>query len=72
MCLVLILFYIMFVFQTCGPLWAQLCGSLYFYPGVCAEVSPQFTLQSAFSPAAQSMNALLCLLYESLLFTLKG
>ncbi|XP_077099162.1 integrin alpha-2 [Siphateles boraxobius] len=41
-------------FMTCGPLWAQLCGSLYFYPGICAEVSPQFTLQSVFSPAIQT------------------
>uniref|UniRef100_A0A8C1IPS5 Integrin subunit alpha 2 n=1 Tax=Cyprinus carpio TaxID=7962 RepID=A0A8C1IPS5_CYPCA len=40
--------------MTCGPLWAQRCGSQYFYPGVCAEVSPQFTLQPAFSPAIQS------------------
>uniref|UniRef100_A0A8C1WGB3 Integrin subunit alpha 2 n=1 Tax=Cyprinus carpio TaxID=7962 RepID=A0A8C1WGB3_CYPCA len=46
-------------FMTCGPLWAQLCGSLYFYPGVCAEVSPQFTLQSAFSPAAQTCGSLM-------------
>ncbi|KAK7126051.1 hypothetical protein R3I93_021437 [Phoxinus phoxinus] len=41
-------------FMTCGPLWAQSCGSQYFYPGVCAEVSPQFTLQPAFSPALQT------------------
>uniref|UniRef100_A0A8C1WCZ3 Integrin subunit alpha 2 n=1 Tax=Cyprinus carpio TaxID=7962 RepID=A0A8C1WCZ3_CYPCA len=40
--------------MTCGPLWAQRCGSQYFYPGVCAEVSPQFTLQPAFSPAIQT------------------
>uniref|UniRef100_A0A671T6P5 Integrin alpha-2-like n=1 Tax=Sinocyclocheilus anshuiensis TaxID=1608454 RepID=A0A671T6P5_9TELE len=46
-------------FMTCGPLWAQLCGNLYFYPGVCAEVSPQFTLQSAFSPAAQTCGSLM-------------
>ncbi|KAF4108005.1 integrin alpha-2 isoform X1 [Onychostoma macrolepis] len=39
---------------TCGPLWAQRCGSQYFYPGVCAEVSTQFTLQSSFSPAIQT------------------
>uniref|UniRef100_A0A673NFN0 Integrin, alpha 2 (CD49B, alpha 2 subunit of VLA-2 receptor), tandem duplicate 1 n=1 Tax=Sinocyclocheilus rhinocerous TaxID=307959 RepID=A0A673NFN0_9TELE len=38
------------ILKTCGPLWAQRCGSQYFYPGVCAEVSPQFTLQSSFSP----------------------
>ncbi|XP_051765575.1 integrin alpha-2-like isoform X2 [Ctenopharyngodon idella] len=41
-------------FLTCGPLWAQRCGSQYFYPGVCAELSPQFTLQPAFSPAIQT------------------
>ncbi|XDV53921.1 hypothetical protein PO909_022316 [Leuciscus waleckii] len=44
-------------FMTCGPLWAQLCGSLYFYPGICAEVSPQFTLQSVFSPAIQTCGS---------------
>ncbi|KAK7120266.1 hypothetical protein R3I94_020310 [Phoxinus phoxinus] len=44
-------------FMTCGPLWAQLCGSLYFYPGICAEVSPQFTLQSVFSPATQTCGS---------------
>ncbi|XP_067254290.1 integrin alpha-2 [Chanodichthys erythropterus] len=41
-------------FMTCGSLWAQRCGSQYFYPGVCAELSPQFTLQLAFSPALQT------------------
>ncbi|XP_077099168.1 integrin alpha-2 isoform X1 [Siphateles boraxobius] len=41
-------------FMTCGPLWAQRCGSQYFYPGVCAELSPQFALQTAFSPALQT------------------
>lgn len=60
----------MFVFQTCGPLWAQLCGSLYFYPGICAEVSPQFTLQSVFSPAIQSTNTHPCPLSERLLVRL--
>uniref|UniRef100_A0A8C1HJA3 Integrin subunit alpha 2 n=1 Tax=Cyprinus carpio carpio TaxID=630221 RepID=A0A8C1HJA3_CYPCA len=40
--------------MTCGPLWGQHCGSQYFYPGVCADVSPQFTLQAAFSPAVQT------------------
>ncbi|XP_016337142.1 integrin alpha-2-like [Sinocyclocheilus anshuiensis] len=45
-------------FMTCGPLWAQLCGSQYFYPGVCADVSLQFTLQSAFSPAVQTCSSL--------------
>ncbi|KAG1970863.1 integrin alpha-2 [Pimephales promelas] len=47
----------MCLFQTCGPLWAQLCGSLYFYPGICADVSPQFTLQSVFSPAIQTCGS---------------
>ncbi|KAL2099997.1 hypothetical protein ACEWY4_004391 [Coilia grayii] len=41
-------------FLTCGPLWAQKCGSQYYYPGVCATVSPHFTPLSAFSPALQS------------------
>ncbi|XP_026075197.1 integrin alpha-2-like [Carassius auratus] len=40
--------------MTCGPLWAQRCGSHYFYPGVCIVVNPQFTLQSSFSPALQT------------------
>ncbi|XP_062870087.1 integrin alpha-2 [Trichomycterus rosablanca] len=38
-------------FMTCGPLWAQKCGTQYFYTGVCAEVSPLFDPQPAFSPA---------------------
>ncbi|XP_065146398.1 integrin alpha-2 isoform X1 [Paramisgurnus dabryanus] len=46
-------------FLTCGPLWAQLCGSLYFYPGVCADVSPQFSLLSAFAPAVQTCGSLM-------------
>ncbi|KAM9455559.1 integrin alpha-2 [Clarias gariepinus] len=41
-------------FMTCGPLWAQSCGNQYFYPGVCAEVSPLFAPQPAFSPALQT------------------
>ncbi|XP_052464489.1 integrin alpha-2 [Carassius gibelio] len=40
--------------MTCGTLWAQRCGSHYFYPGVCIVVNPQFTLQSSFSPALQT------------------
>ncbi|XP_026075198.1 integrin alpha-2-like [Carassius auratus] len=40
--------------MTCGPLWAQRCGSHYFYPGVCIVVNSQFTLQSSFSPALQT------------------
>ncbi|XP_059920418.1 integrin alpha-2 isoform X2 [Gadus macrocephalus] len=38
---------------TCGPLWAQRCGSQDYYPGVCAELSPLFRAQPAFSPAVQ-------------------
>uniref|UniRef100_A0AAR2IUK5 VWFA domain-containing protein n=1 Tax=Pygocentrus nattereri TaxID=42514 RepID=A0AAR2IUK5_PYGNA len=41
-------------FMTCGPLWTQSCGTQYFVPGVCAEVSPQFYAQPAFSPALQT------------------
>ncbi|XP_057176987.1 integrin alpha-2 isoform X2 [Triplophysa rosa] len=41
-------------FMTCGPLWAQRCGSQYFYPGICAEVNSQFSPQPAFSPAIQT------------------
>uniref|UniRef100_A0AAR2LTF4 VWFA domain-containing protein n=1 Tax=Pygocentrus nattereri TaxID=42514 RepID=A0AAR2LTF4_PYGNA len=44
----------MCLFQTCGPLWTQSCGTQYFVPGVCAEVSPQFYAQPAFSPALQT------------------
>ncbi|KAI2660006.1 Integrin alpha-2 [Labeo rohita] len=36
-------------FMTCGPLWAQLCGSLYFYPGICAEVTVmQYAVDTSF------------------------
>ncbi|XP_052464492.1 integrin alpha-2 [Carassius gibelio] len=45
-------------FMTCGPLWAQHCGSQHFYPGVCADVSPQFKLQSAFPPAIKTCGSL--------------
>ncbi|KAG5841151.1 hypothetical protein ANANG_G00196530 [Anguilla anguilla] len=41
-------------FMTCGPLWAQQCGSQYFYPGICSEVSPLFIPLSTFSPAIQT------------------
>ncbi|KAK3522067.1 hypothetical protein QTP70_022616, partial [Hemibagrus guttatus] len=41
-------------FMTCGPLWAQACATQYFYPGVCAEVSPLFAPLPAFSPALQT------------------
>uniref|UniRef100_A0AAR2JQ60 VWFA domain-containing protein n=1 Tax=Pygocentrus nattereri TaxID=42514 RepID=A0AAR2JQ60_PYGNA len=41
-------------FMTCGPLWSQRCGAQNFVPGVCAEVSPLFSAQPAFSPALQN------------------
>ncbi|XP_063066232.1 integrin alpha-2-like isoform X2 [Engraulis encrasicolus] len=41
-------------FLTCGPLWAQKCGSQYYYPGVCATVSPLFNPLSSFAPAIQT------------------
>ncbi|XP_026178156.1 integrin alpha-2 [Mastacembelus armatus] len=40
--------------MTCGPLWGQQCGSQYFYPGICAKLSPLFQPQPAFSPAIQT------------------
>uniref|UniRef100_UPI003AAFEBDC integrin alpha-2 isoform X2 n=1 Tax=Centroberyx gerrardi TaxID=166262 RepID=UPI003AAFEBDC len=40
--------------MTCGPLWAQQCGSQDYYPGVCAEIDPLFNPQPAFSPAVQT------------------
>ncbi|XP_062410862.1 integrin alpha-2-like [Sardina pilchardus] len=43
-------------FMTCGPLWAQRCGSHYFYPGVCAEVSAHFGPLQTFSPAHLSKS----------------
>ncbi|XP_064163109.1 integrin alpha-2-like isoform X1 [Anguilla rostrata] len=41
-------------FMTCGPLWAQQCGSQYFTPGICDEVTPLFSPLSSFSPAIQT------------------
>uniref|UniRef100_A0A8C6SAP5 Integrin, alpha 2 (CD49B, alpha 2 subunit of VLA-2 receptor), tandem duplicate 2 n=1 Tax=Neogobius melanostomus TaxID=47308 RepID=A0A8C6SAP5_9GOBI len=40
-------------YMTCGPLWAQRCGSEDFYPGICTKLSPLFQPQPAFSPAVQ-------------------
>ncbi|MBN3315480.1 ITA2 protein, partial [Atractosteus spatula] len=37
-------------FLTCGPLWAQQCGSQYFAPGICSYVNPK---PQSFSPALQ-------------------
>ncbi|XP_073730761.1 integrin alpha-2-like [Misgurnus anguillicaudatus] len=41
-------------FMTCGPLWAQRCGSQYFNPGICVEVNSKFSPQPAFAPAIQT------------------
>ncbi|KAM5259735.1 integrin alpha-2 isoform 1-T2 [Hipposideros larvatus] len=41
-------------FLTCGPLWAQQCGSQYYTTGVCSDVSPDFRLLASFSPAIQT------------------
>uniref|UniRef100_A0A3Q3GKU1 Integrin, alpha 2 (CD49B, alpha 2 subunit of VLA-2 receptor), tandem duplicate 2 n=1 Tax=Labrus bergylta TaxID=56723 RepID=A0A3Q3GKU1_9LABR len=39
--------------MMCGPLWGQQCGNQDFYPGICANLSPLFRPQPAFSPAVQ-------------------
>ncbi|XP_043344474.1 integrin alpha-2 [Cervus canadensis] len=41
-------------FLTCGPLWAQQCGSQYYTTGVCSDVSPDFQLRTSFAPAVQT------------------
>ncbi|KAB1281033.1 Integrin alpha-2, partial [Camelus dromedarius] len=41
-------------FLTCGPLWAQQCGSQYYTTGLCSDVSPDFKLLTSFSPAIQT------------------
>ncbi|XP_005604336.1 integrin alpha-2 [Equus caballus] len=46
-------------FLTCGPLWAQQCGSQYYTTGVCSDVSPDFQLLASFSPAAQTCPSLI-------------
>lgn len=40
--------------KTCGPLWAQQCGSQYYTTGVCSDVNADFQLLASFSPAVQS------------------
>ena len=45
---------VLFFFKTCGPLWAQQCGSQYYTTGVCSDVSPDFQLRTSFAPAVQS------------------
>nr|KAF6366353.1 integrin subunit alpha 2 [Pipistrellus kuhlii] len=44
-------------FLTCGPLWAQQCGSQYYTTGVCSDVSPDFRLLGSFSPALQTCTS---------------
>ncbi|XP_054570303.1 integrin alpha-2 [Eptesicus fuscus] len=44
-------------FLTCGPLWAQQCGSQYYTTGVCSDVSPDFQLLASFSPAVQTCTS---------------
>ncbi|XP_047618969.1 integrin alpha-2 [Phacochoerus africanus] len=46
-------------FLTCGPLWAQQCGSQYYTTGVCSDVSPDFQLLTSFSPAVQTCPSLI-------------
>uniref|UniRef100_A0A672TRS3 Integrin subunit alpha 2 n=1 Tax=Strigops habroptila TaxID=2489341 RepID=A0A672TRS3_STRHB len=46
-------------FLTCGPLWAQQCGSQYYATGVCSEISPSFQLLRSFSPAIQKCSSLI-------------
>ncbi|XP_021117091.1 integrin alpha-2 isoform X3 [Heterocephalus glaber] len=41
-------------FLTCGPLWAQQCGSQYYTTGVCSDVSPDFQHLASFAPAIQT------------------
>ncbi|XP_053152096.1 integrin alpha-2 isoform X2 [Hemicordylus capensis] len=44
-------------FLTCGPLWAQQCGSQYYATGICSEFSPSFQIMRSFSPAAQNCSS---------------
>ncbi|XP_011381912.1 integrin alpha-2 isoform X1 [Pteropus vampyrus] len=46
-------------FLTCGPLWAQQCGSQYYTTGVCSDVSADFQLLASFSPAVQTCPSLI-------------
>uniref|UniRef100_H0VU32 Integrin alpha-2 n=1 Tax=Cavia porcellus TaxID=10141 RepID=H0VU32_CAVPO len=41
-------------FLTCGPLWAQQCGSQYYTTGVCCDISPDFQHLASFAPAIQT------------------
>uniref|UniRef100_A0ABM5FTY2 Integrin alpha-2 isoform X1 n=1 Tax=Pogona vitticeps TaxID=103695 RepID=A0ABM5FTY2_9SAUR len=44
-------------FLTCGPLWAQQCGSQYYTTGICLELSPSFQVIRRFSPAVQKCSS---------------
>nr|XP_008101009.1 PREDICTED: integrin alpha-2 [Anolis carolinensis] len=44
-------------FLTCGPLWAQQCGSQYYATGICSEFSPSLQLMRSFSPAVQKCSS---------------
>ncbi|XP_042307701.1 integrin alpha-2 isoform X2 [Sceloporus undulatus] len=44
-------------FLTCGPLWAQQCGSQYYATGICSEFSPSFQIVKSFSPAVQKCSS---------------
>ncbi|XP_025023432.1 integrin alpha-2 isoform X1 [Python bivittatus] len=44
-------------FLTCGPLWAQQCGSQYYATGICSEFSPSFQILRSFSPAVQNCSS---------------
>uniref|UniRef100_A0A803XZN3 VWFA domain-containing protein n=1 Tax=Meleagris gallopavo TaxID=9103 RepID=A0A803XZN3_MELGA len=46
-------------FLTCGPLWAQQCGSQYYATGVCSEISPSFQILRSFSPAIQKCSSVI-------------
>ncbi|XP_007890393.1 integrin alpha-2 [Callorhinchus milii] len=44
-------------FLTCGPLWAQKCGSHYYPVGMCSEIDSSFKLSRTFLPALQSCGS---------------
>ncbi|NXF90312.1 ITA2 protein, partial [Eubucco bourcierii] len=46
-------------FLTCGPLWAQQCGSQYYATGICSEISPSFQYLRSFSPAVQRCSSVI-------------
>ncbi|NXY43138.1 ITA2 protein, partial [Ceuthmochares aereus] len=46
-------------FLTCGPSWAQQCGSQYYATGVCSEISPSFQVLRSFSPAVQKCSSVI-------------